>query len=320
MTLRRVEGIRNRGGSALRPELIGPSRALLQLPFIFEQGLEKAVAPLRRRRAPGDFRTAGDRVFAFARAEPALPAKALFLDQRSFRFGTHQRRIARAVSLAEAVSAGDERNRLLVVHRHALEGLANVDGGGNRIWLEVRPIRIDVDEAHVHGSQRILEIADAAVALVAMRIREPSFLLAPVDGLVGLPHVGATAAEAEGLEAHRLERDIAGEDHEVGPGDPPAVFLLDRPQEPARLVEARVVRPGVERREALLAGAAAAVADAIGAGGVPRHANEEPPVVAEIRRPPVLAVRHQRGEVFLQRREVELLEFFRIVERLAHRI
>jgi len=42
--------------------------------------------------------------------------------------------------------------------------------------------------------------------------------------------------------------------------------------------------------------------------------------VAEIRRPPVLAVGHQRSEVFLQSLEVELLEFFRIVERFAHRI
>src|ERR1700732_3566771 len=95
MTLRRVEGIRNRGGSALRPELIGPSRALLQLPFIFEQVLEKAVAPLRRRRAPGHFRTAGDRVFAFARAELALPAEALLLDQRGFRLRAGQRGSAR---------------------------------------------------------------------------------------------------------------------------------------------------------------------------------------------------------------------------------
>ena len=35
------------------------------------------------------------------------------------------------------------------------------------------------------------------------------------------------------LEAHQLERDVAGEDHKIGPGDFPAVFLLDRPQEPA---------------------------------------------------------------------------------------
>src|SRR5216684_3444676 len=322
MTLRRVEGIRNRGGSALRPELIGPSRALLQLPFIFEQVLEKAVAPLRRRRAPGDFRAAGDRVFSFPCAIAALPAEAHLLNGRSFRLGNHKRGIASAVSLAEAVSAGDERNRLLVVHRHALEGLANVDGGGHRIRLEVRPVRIHVDQAHMHGSQRILEIADAAVALVATRIREPGLLLAPVDDLVGLPHIGAPAAEAECLEAHGFERDIAGKDHEVGPRDLRAVFPLDRPQEPARLIEVRIVRPGAEGCEALLAGAGAAatVADAVRARGVPRHANHEPAVVAEIRRPPVLAVRHQRTEVFLQAGVIELLELLGVVESLAHGI
>src|SRR5690242_14400194 len=102
MTLRRVEGIRNRGGSALRPELIGASRALLQLPFIFEQGLEKGVAPLRRRRAPGDFRAAGDRVFSFPCAIAALPAEALLLDGCRFRLGTDKRAVAGAVGLAEA--------------------------------------------------------------------------------------------------------------------------------------------------------------------------------------------------------------------------
>src|SRR5580693_4930449 len=137
MTLRRVEGIGNRGGRALRPELIGSSRALLQLPFIFEQVLEEAVAPLRRRRAPGDFWAAGDRVFSYPCAIAVLPAEAHLLDGRSFGLGTDQRAVAGAVGLAEAVSAGDERNRLLVVHRHALEGLADVDGGGNRIRLEV---------------------------------------------------------------------------------------------------------------------------------------------------------------------------------------
>src|SRR5262249_33855098 len=99
--LRRIEGIRNRGCSALCPKLIGPSWAFLQLPFIFEQVFEKAVAPLRRCRAPGDFWTAGDRVFAFARGVLALPAEALFFDRRSFRLRTHQRRIAGAMSLAE---------------------------------------------------------------------------------------------------------------------------------------------------------------------------------------------------------------------------
>src|SRR5258706_1958210 len=95
-----------------------------------------------------------------------------------------------------------------------------------------------------------------------------------------------------------------------------AVFLLDRPHEPARLVKVRIVRPGAEGCEALLAGAGAAatVADAVRARGVPRHANHEPAVVPEIRRPPVLTVCHKRGESFLQSLEFEFLELFAVIE------
>src|SRR5207245_693854 len=76
-------------------------------------------------------------------------------------------------------------------------------------------------------------------------VRQPLAFGAPRDALVGLPDILAPAAKTERLEAHRLEGDVAGEDHKVGPGDFPTVFLLDRPQQPARLVEARVVRPAV---------------------------------------------------------------------------
>ena len=110
--------------------------------------------------------------------------------------------------------------------------------------------------------------------------------------------------------------------NEIGPGEFAAVFLLDRPQQPARLVEVGVVRPGIERREALLAGAgaAAAVGDAVGAGAVPRHADEERPVVAEVGRPPILRIRHQGMQVLDHGVEVEGLELLGVVERLAHRI
>ena len=143
----------------------------------------------------------------------------------------------------------------------------------------------------------------------------------PVD-LLGLPDVLAPAGEAERLEPHRLERDVAGQDHQVGPRDLPAVLLLDRPEQPARLVEIRVVGPAAERRKPDLARACAAatVVDAVGARAVPRHADEEPAVMAEIRRPPVLRVRHHRLDVLLQRGEIERLELFGVVERLAHRI
>ena len=108
-------------------------------------------------------------------------------------------------------------------------------------------------------------------------------------------------------EAHRLQRDVAGEDQQVGPGDLLAVLLLDRPQQPAGLVEVRVVGPAVERGEALraVAAAAAAVLDPVGAGGVPAHPDEQRPVVAVVGRPPVLRRRHDLDEVPLERLDVE---------------
>ncbi len=66
--------------------------------------------------------------------------------------------------------------------------------------------------------------------------------------------------------------------------------------------------------------AAAAVADAVRARAVPRHPNEERPVVAVVGRPPVLRPRHQRLEVLLQCIEVKCLELLSVVELLTHRI
>ena len=132
----------------------------------------------------------------------------------------------------------------------------------------------------------------------------------------------APAGEAERLEPHRLQGDVAGQDHQVGPRDLPAVLLLDRPEQPARLVEVCVVGPAAERRKAQHARprAAAAVVDAVRARTVPRHPDEERPVVAEVGRPPVLRGRHHRLDVLLQGIEVERLELFGVVELLAHRI
>src|SRR5262249_49814595 len=156
----------------------------------------------------------------------------------------------------------------------------------------------------------VLQLALAAVALVA----EPAPFRAPIE-LLRLPGVGASAAEAEGLEAHRFERDVAREHEEVGPGELAAIFLLDRPKQPARLVEIGVVGPAVGRREALLsaAGAAAAIGDAIGARAVPRHADEQAAIMAEIGWPPILRVRHQGLQVLDHGIEVEALEFLGIV-------
>src|SRR5207244_2831464 len=127
----------------------------------------------------------------------------------------------------------------------------------------------------------------------------PLALRAPENVFSGLPDVRASAAETERLEPHRLQCDVTGENHQVGPGDLPAILLLDRPEQPARLIQAHIVRPAIEGRETLRAGAcsAAAVADAVRTGAVPRHTNEKRAIVAVVRGPPVLRRGHQGMEV-----------------------
>src|SRR5271168_1426702 len=107
MLLRLVKGVRNRRFRAFRLPLFRAGRALRQFPFVLEQVVEEVIAPLRRRLRPGDFRAAGDGVSADAGAVLALPAEALILDGGAFRLRTDERRIARAVGLAEGVAAGD---------------------------------------------------------------------------------------------------------------------------------------------------------------------------------------------------------------------
>ena len=281
--------------------------------------VEVAVRPLGRGRRPRALQTAGDRVAGVAGAVRAGPAEPLLLDRRALRLRSDvPLRACRAVCLAERVAARDQRDRLLVVHRHAAERLADVPGGGERIGLALRSLRVHVDQAHLHRGQRLLQVA---VALVALR-GEPLALRSPEDVVLRLPHVGASAAEAEHLQTRRLERAVAGEDHQVGPRDLLAVLLLHRPEQPARLVDVGVVGPRVERREAdrAVRRAAAAVAHAVGPGAVPGHADEQPAVRAPVGRPPVLRRGHHLLDVLLDRREVELRELGRVVEVFAQRI
>jgi hypothetical protein len=284
---------------------------------VTKQGVEEAVVELGRVGGPWPFQAAGDGVGADAGTEAVLPTQSLQSDPGPFGFDPDLGGVAGAVGFAEGVAAGDQRDRLLVVHGHAREGLADVVGRGQRIRLAVRTFGIDVDQAHLDGGQRLVELALALVAGVA----QPDVLGAPMDVLLGLPAVLTAKAEAEGLEAHGLHADVGGEDHQVGPADLVAVLLLDRPQQPAGLVEIAVVGPAVQRREALLAAARAAapVAGAIGAGAVPSHPDEQRAIVAIVGRPPVLGVGDQRRQVALQGLDIQLLDLICVVERLGHR-
>ncbi len=259
--LRRVVGVRDHvlRLAVLRHPLVSAGRALGQLPFVAEEHVEVAHVPGRRVRLPRAFDAAGRGVHALAGAEGVLPAEAHRLDRGALGRGADERRIAGAMRLAEGVAAGHQRDGFLVVHRHAREGLAHVAARRHRIRIAVRTLGVHVDQAHLHRGERVLEHAVAGVtALRLVAGRQPLVLGAPVDVVFRLPDVLAATAEAEGLEAHRLERAVAGQDHQVGPGNPVAVLLLDRPQQPASLVEVAVVGPAVERREALVTGAAAA--------------------------------------------------------------
>jgi hypothetical protein len=101
----------------------------------------------------------------------------------------------------------------------------------------------------------------------------------------------------------------------------PYFFLIGQSRRRA-LSRLHVVGPGVQRGEALVAGAATATAigDAVGAGRVPGHADHQAAVVAPVRWPPVLAVGHQGLEVILQRFDVKLLDLFAVVEVRPQRI
>src|SRR5262249_45976661 len=152
--------------------------------------------------------------------------------------------------------------------------------------ITVWPLRIHVDQAHLNGAERILEIPVTGVTLVG----KPLALRPPVNVRFWLPDVLTSTGETERLESHRLQGTVPSEDHQIGPRDFPAVLLLDRPEQPSGLVEAHIVGPAVEGRKAECAGgcAAPAVGDAVRAGAVPRHPNEERTVMAVVSRPPVL--------------------------------
>ena len=316
----RVMGVRHGalGLRVLRRPLPGVGRAFGQLPVVVQQVVQVVAVPLHRVGGPGPLDAAGDGVAALAGAEGVAPAQALLLDARGFRLSAEMAFRRCAMALAEGVPASHQRDGLLIVHRHPREGLADVTGGRDGVGGAVRPLRVDVDQTHLHGAQRSFEHPVAGVAIIA----KPGGFGAPIDVLLRLPQIGAAAGEAEGLEAHGVQSAVAGEDDQVRPGKPLAVLLLDRPQQPARLVEIGIIRPAVQRREALSAsgGAATAICDAVSAGAVPSHADEEGAIMAVIGGPPILRGGHQGDQVALQRGQVQLPERLGVVEPGPHRV
>src|SRR5689334_20502778 len=91
-----------------------------------------------------------------------------------------------------------QRDRLLMVHRHALEGDLDVARRLQRVRIAARAFWIDVDEAHLDCGERMLEL-HLALGLDARfgAFVDPLLLRAPIDVALCLVDVLAPAAEAE---------------------------------------------------------------------------------------------------------------------------
>lgn len=163
------------------------------------------------------------------------------------------------MGFAKCMATDNQSRSLGVVHSHATKGNTDIEGRLAGVGIAIRAFRVDVDEAMMSSSKRFLKgfgtmrSVGTAVIPDIVALGDKGGLRTPVDTLVGLPNIDTTTPKAESGEAHGLERNITGENHEVGPRDCLAVLLLDRPKETARFVEVAIVGPAVERSESLLA-------------------------------------------------------------------
>src|SRR5437764_3709392 len=112
------------------------------------------------------------------------------------------------MGFAEGVAAREQRYSLLVIHGHTAKRLADVRGCGERIRLTLRALRVHVDEAHLNGAVRFLELPVVIVTLGS----KPLNFRPPIDVRFRLPNVLAPAGEPKRLETHRLQSAVPGED------------------------------------------------------------------------------------------------------------
>ena len=222
--------------------------------------------------------------------------------------------------LAHGVASCSQGHRFFVVHGHALEGQAYVLRGEQWIRLAKNTFRVHINQAHLHGSQRVFERLTVST-VVACRT-QPFFFRSPMDVFLGLPNVFTAKCKAKGFEPHGFVRDIARQHDQVSPTQAIAVFLFDGPKQATSFVKVGVVRPRVERRKALIARAcaASAIGNPVSTCGMPRHSNHQTAVMTPVSRPPVLAVGHEGGQVFFQRGHIEFFDFLSVIETAPHRI
>src|SRR5581483_2602806 len=158
-------------------------RTLCLYPVEGKQVVEVLRRPRNRIHRPGALESAGHRVACLATSALVFPAQSLLLGAGRRGLGAHTLGwIMGAMRLAERVSAGDERNGLLVVHGHATEGLTDVLRSRERIRIAVGTRGIDVNQAHLHSGEWMLQLSLARVTLVTEKL----LLRSPIHQ-VGLP-------------------------------------------------------------------------------------------------------------------------------------
>ena len=121
--------------------------------------------------------------------------------------------VGRTMRFAEGVSASNQGDGFFVIHRHAAEGIANVSGGAEWIWLTIGAFRVHIYEAHLHCTEWIFELSITTVAFIS----EPFTFGSPIDIFTRLPDVGSATRKTPGLESHGFQCAIASEYHQVGP-------------------------------------------------------------------------------------------------------
>mmetsp|Transcript_172261 Transcript_172261/g.552227 ORF Transcript_172261/g.552227 Transcript_172261/m.552227 type:complete len:271 (+) Transcript_172261:865-1677(+) len=224
------------------------------------------------------------------------------------------------------MAATDERHRLPVVHAHAAESIADVQGAvcGARVrlpdarrYLHDGTFGVQVDQANGRAAQGLL-------ALTLRRTGSHQLLLlggaqVQAGGAVGI--VDAAHAELRHRSAHALDRGTAGGDEQISPAEPISVLFLDWPQQGACMVEVRIVLPVLLRRETLppASAAPAAVRAAEGARAMPSEPDEERAVVAVVRWPTIRGIRQQRLDVGNEGLQVQRVQCFVVRRQVRHR-
>src|SRR5580704_6601179 len=254
--------------------LVCAARTLRQFPLVLEQVLEEIVTPFCRCAGPRNFEAAGDRVTGDARGVGTCPAETLLLDRRAFGLRSHVLfGRSGSVGLAEGMTARDQSDGLFVVHCHPSKSFPDIFRCLDRIGNAFGAFRVDINQTHMGRAKRVGEITFTRKAFIAPH---PGCFNSPVDVEVRFPNVRTSAGETESLKAHGFQRYVSREDHQVGPRDLLAVFLLNWPQQAPCSIEVDVVWPAIEWSETLLASAAASttVTRAVRTCTVPRHANK----------------------------------------------